>query len=201
MKWYDMIWYDLIRDDMIWYGMIWYGMIWYGMIWYDIVWYDMIWYVMIDEYDIKKRIPKDNFKRNSSQTLSGIKTVISKNLARKESQLEPVRWHSIFHVELNPYVFSPAREKKMQFGIVKAYVGPFSNQFRVSWATRMSDSNPDVRNPYVWVQIEVLRAVFWATISRFVGIQTLYWGIKATGGAPIWTQTERILTSGFKSRC
>ena len=46
---------------------------------------------MIDEYDIKKRIPTDNFKRNSSQTLSGIKTVISKNLARKESQLEPVR--------------------------------------------------------------------------------------------------------------
>ena len=27
---------------------------------------------------------------------------------------------------------------------------------------------PDVRNPYVWVQIKVLRGVFWATISSFV---------------------------------
>ena len=36
--------------------------------------------------------------------------------------------------------------------------------------------NSDVKNPYVWVQIDGLRGVFWATISRFVGIQTLYWG-------------------------
>ena len=86
----------------------WYDMIRYDLIWYDLIWYDTIWY---DEYDIKKRIPKDIFKRNPSQTLSGIKTVISKNLARKESQLEPVRRHSIFHVELNPYVFSPTRNE------------------------------------------------------------------------------------------
>ena len=46
---------------------------------------------MINKYDIKKRIPKENFKMNSSQTLLGIKTVISKNLAWKESQLESVR--------------------------------------------------------------------------------------------------------------
>ena len=52
----------------------------------------------------------------------------------------------------------------------------------------MPDSNPDVRNPYVWLQIEVLRRVFWATISHFVGTQILYWGVKAAGEAPIWTQ-------------
>ena len=86
----------------------------------------------------------------------------------------------------------------------------------------MSDSNPDVTNPYVWVQIEVPRAVF-GPLSHalleyrlYIGasrrpaepqfeprrkeslrlgsnrgakrggsLQTLYWDVKATSGAPI----------------
>ena len=41
--------------------------------------------------------------------------------------------------------------------------------------------NLDVKNPYVYVQIELLTGVFWATISRFV-TQTLYWASRRPAG-------------------
>ena len=58
--------------------------------------------------------------------------------------------------------------------------------FRFQGDRRGPNLNPDVKNPYVWVQIDVLRGVFWATISRFVGIQILYWGDVGPFWRPKW---------------
>ena len=58
--------------------------------------------------------------------------------------------------------------------------------FRPIWAILGRQGNRRGPNLNVWVQIDVLRKVFWATISRFVGTQTLYWGDVGPFWRPKW---------------
>ena len=97
-----------------------------------------------------------------------------------------------FDVMLGPQKFQTQKEKcwTFMFGHFQALVlspnrkgFPLGVDFGASWAMfrpwailgrqghrRGSNLNSDVKNRYVWVQIGVLRGVFWATISRFLGI-------------------------------
>ena len=93
------------------------------------------------------------------------------------------------HGHFEALVLSPNR-RVSRWELILARLGPCSGLY---WAIlgrqgdrRGPNLNSDVKNPYVCVQIDVLRGVFWATISRFAGIQTLYWGDVGPFWRPKW---------------